>query len=78
MGSCIYKYDCTLSTDTDLAVGTVEHFYTYYCETIYVSVEEANGYPMNFGVSAGFDFLYIWIKILTLQKSTDQKPGSSF
>lgn len=78
MGCCLFKTDCTLSTDTGLAVGTAEHFYTCYHEAIYVSVEEANGYTIIFGVWADYNFPYLGMKLLTLEKSTDQKPDSSF
>lgn len=41
-----------LSTDTGLAVGTAEHFYTCYHEAIYVGIKEANGYTTIFDVWA--------------------------
>lgn len=78
MGCCLSKTDCTLSTDTGLAVGTAEHFYTCYHEAIYVSVEEANGYTIIFGMWADYNFPYLGMKLPTLEKSTDQKPDSSF
>lgn len=42
---------------------------------IYVSVKEANGYTTIFDVWTGYNFPYVKT---TQEKSTDQKPDSSF
>ena len=53
-----------LSTDTGLAVGTAEHFYTCYHEAIYVGIKEANGYTTIFDVWANYNFPYMRMKLL--------------